>query len=117
MKFASVPTLVLLAAAALPAPAAAAPANKGLPYAVTAERGAEYQLTCKFRAIRQYGGLVNQYTVRQKGASKGRLPSDNGRCTLVKLGGKGEIVLTIVKGGAKVARAAVVGQPVKLTVL
>ncbi|HYE43220.1 MAG TPA: hypothetical protein VEA15_07480 [Caulobacteraceae bacterium] len=109
--------LAALAATAIAAPATAQPATTGLPYRIEAERGAEYRLVCKFRAIRTWGRmLANQYKVRDKGPSRGRLPSDNARCVLTKLGGRGAVVLTIVKGGVRTARAETPGQPVKLTV-
>lgn len=118
MRVARVLCATALLAAGLSGPAMAAPSYDGLPYRIAAERGASYQMTCKFRAIRVYGQLRgNQYRILEKGPSRGNLPSDNARCVLVKLSGPGEVVLTIVKQTPRVARAVQPNQPVKLTVL
>ena len=115
------PVALLVLALALSAPAVsvpAAPANTGLEYSISADRGALYMLDCKFRAIRRYGrGLVNNYRVRDKGPTRGRLPSDNGRCVITKLSGPGVVTLTVIKGKPHVVRAVQAGQPARLTVL
>jgi hypothetical protein len=109
--------LAAVAASACSAPAGAQPTYRGLPYRIDAERGAEYRLVCKFRAIRTWGRmLANQYKVRDKGPSRGRLPSDNARCALTKLGGRGAVVLTVMKDRPYVIRAETPGQPVKMEV-
>lgn len=107
-------------AGALPGPASALPGiPDGMPYRITADRGASWTLVCKFRAIRVWGqGLINQYTAAERGSSRGNLPSDNARCILTKTSGPGAVVLTLTKGKVvRTATAARAGAPVKLSVL
>jgi hypothetical protein len=112
--------LIATIAAALAGPATALPGiPEGMPYRITADRGASWTLTCKFRAIRVWGrGLINQYSASERGPSHGALPSDNARCILTKTAGPGAVVLTLTKG--KVVRTATAlraGASVKVSVL
>ena len=115
--------LFAAAAAAVAAPPAAAKgpaAPAQLAYTVSAPKDAAYALQCRFRAVKvggQLGGaLANSITLSGKGPQKGRLPSDNARCTLEQTGDQGPIGVAVVKDKAYTAGVARRGQSAKLLV-
>ncbi len=77
----------------------------GLQWAVAAPQGASWRLDCRFRPVllemsrydREH--WANSSTQVGSGARQGRLPGDNGRCTLTKTGGAGPVGLALVKEG------------------
>lgn len=102
--------LVLLAALALPAAGAAGQGvgtdpYGGLHFAVAAPEGASWRLDCRFRPVAVEMSAydrrhwVNSLTREGQGLHQGRLPGDNGRCTLTKTGGPGPVGLAIIKDG------------------
>jgi hypothetical protein len=90
----------------------------GLHWHVAAPAGASWSLECRFRpitrAVNQYERRrwANRLTLDGAGPQAGRLPVDNGRCTLVKRGGLGPVAIALVRGDETVtgATAAVGGQ-------
>ncbi|HEV7229314.1 hypothetical protein [Brevundimonas sp.] len=77
----------------------------GLQWAVAAPQGASWRLDCRFRPVvmemssydREH--WANALTRQGSGADQGRLPGDNGRCTLTKTGGSGPVGLALIKDG------------------
>ena len=61
----------------------------GLHWSVAAPQGASWTLDCRFRPVTVQGALTNQSTHTGSGPMRGRLPTDNGRCTLKKTADKG----------------------------
>lgn len=88
----------------------------GLPVEIQAAKDASYQLVCRYRPIKVDGILINTWTHDGKGAFKGNLPTDNGRCTLTKTAGTGPITLIITKNGQKSVVANQAGEKAPLTV-
>lgn len=89
----------------------------GLHWHVAAPKGASWALACRFRPVTmavnrwERKRFSNVSTRSGAGAMAGRLPGDNGRCTLTKSGGAGPVGLAIVKAGA--ARAAGTNDPAR----
>ena len=104
---------------ALPAAAQPAPTAQ-LAYSVAAPKEASYALACRFRAIRAGkrlgGGPVNNLTLSGKGPQRGRLPSDNARCTLQQTSDTGPIGLAVVKDRPYTAATSRRGQTAKLLI-
>ena len=81
----------------------------GLHWHVAAPGGASWSLVCRFRAVQmqmnQYERFywANTLTRQGSGPMAGRLPEQNGRCTVTKTGGAGPIGLAMVKDGKAVA--------------
>lgn len=77
----------------------------GLQWAVAAPQGAGWRLDCRFRPVlmemsrydREH--WANASTQEGTGPRQGRLPGDNGRCTLTRTSGTGPVGLTLVKDG------------------
>lgn len=112
--------ILALAAACMasgaPAQDAVTDAYDGLPFHVAAPQGAAWSLECRFRPIRitinQFERrMVNQQRYSGSGPRAGRLPGDNGRCTLTKTGGAGPVGLALVKDG--IAKAAGTNDPAR----
>lgn len=82
----------------------------GLHWHVAAPEDTPWRLVCRFRPITYYQDWAqhhrwaNRTTREGRGPQAGRLPGDNGRCTLTRTGGPGALGLAIVKNG--VAHAA-----------
>ncbi len=89
----------------------------GLHWHVAAPQGASWTLACRFRPVTMAANryerkrFVNGSTRSGTGPMPGRLPGDNGRCTLTKTGGAGPVGLALVKDG--VARAAGTNDPAR----
>lgn len=79
--------------------------ESGLPWTVTAPGGAGWTLVCRFVPVimemNQYDRQhwVNKQTQSGRGAASGRLPGQDGRCTLTKTGGAGQVGLALIKNG------------------
>ena len=52
---------------------------------------------------------VNQVVRHGEGPKRGRLPGDNGRCTLTKTGGVGPVAIALVKDGVATAQGTADG--------
>lgn len=101
--------LALTASAAVAQTAVDENPYAGLHYHVAAPEGASWRLECGFRPVTVRGMFYNRIDLTGEGARPGRLPGDNGRCTLSKTGGAGPVGLAIVKDGE--ARAAGTNNP------
>lgn len=103
------PTLAVLFTIAAVAPASAQSLgggvrpDSGLHWHVAAPQGASWALDCRFRPVTIEGRMLNRYQQTGAGARPGRLPSDNGRCTLKKTGGEGPVGIALVKNGQATA--------------
>ncbi len=120
--------LLVLAAVLLAAPASAQTdvgenAHAGLYWAVAAPQGAGWTLECRFSPVtmqlsrydRQH--WANQIRREGQGPQAGRLPGQDGRCTLTKTGGAGGVGLSLVKNGqATTAGTADPAVPAQVTV-
>ncbi len=97
-------------------------AYDGLHFHVAAPQGASWALECRFRPIQitrnQYEKrFTNQLRYTGTGPRPGRLPGDNGRCTLTKTGGAGPVGLALAKDGVpKAAGTNDPGQPAAIDV-
>lgn len=89
----------------------------GLHWAIAAPQGARWSLQCGFSPVTldmsQYDRQhwANRLTRTGHGAQRGRLPGENGSCTLTKTGGAGPIGIALVKDG--LATAVGTNQPSK----
>ncbi|WP_150125938.1 hypothetical protein [Brevundimonas sp. LM2] len=81
----------------------------GLYWHVAAPGGAAWTLECRFRsaiiATSRYDTRhwVNRLRTRGRGPQAGRLPVDNGDCSVTKTGGAGPVGIAIVRGTDVVA--------------
>lgn len=81
----------------------------GLTWAVAAPQGAAWSLSCGFSPVTlhmsQYDRKhwANRLTRSGRGPQRGRLPGDNGSCTLTKTGGSGPVGVALVKNGVATA--------------
>jgi len=80
----------------------------GLYWHVAAPGGASWALDCRFTPTtytpNQYERRwVNRIRLRGAGPQAGRLPVDNGRCTVTKTGGTGPVGIAVVRGTEIVA--------------
>ena len=104
------PGLLIIAAMAV-APVASAQVHVGqnveggLPWSVAAPQGASWSLVCRFSPVTYE---ASQYELRRwtnkiattgTGAARGRLPHQDGRCTVTKTGGPGPVAIAMVKDG------------------
>ncbi len=71
----------------------------GLHWHVAAPEGVSWSLQCRFRPVKIRGSLTNSYSRTGEGPLPGRLPSDNGRCSLTRVSGAGPIGFALVKNG------------------
>lgn len=120
MRRGAIGALVLLAVAA---PAAGAQTRlgadieSGLPWHVAALQGASWSLECRFRPITYQASTynkeawANRIAESGRGSKGGRLPSDNGSCTVTKTGGRGSVAIAMIKNGE--AQVAVTTDPAK----
>lgn len=99
-------------------------AYQGLHWSVAAPQGASWTLVCRFRPVTVWVSpyerdrWMNAMTQEGQGVGHGRLPGDNGRCTLTKTGGEGSVGIALVKKGvATAAGTRDPGTPAKVTVL
>lgn len=71
----------------------------GLSWAVAAPQGASWTMQCRFRAVAIRGVPQNNMSMQGTGPQTGRLPTDNGSCTVTKTGGTGNVGVALVKEG------------------
>jgi hypothetical protein len=100
--------LILLAVGAPPATAqthVGANFQGGLHWSVAAPQGASWSLVCRFSPVTYE---ASQYELRRwtnklattgTGPARGRLPLQDGRCTVTKTGGAGPVGIAMVKDG------------------
>jgi len=87
-------------------------AYSGLHWSVAAPEGASWTLECRFRPVTVWistyerNRWMNVMAQTGQGDARGRLPGDNGRCTLTKTGGTGPVGVALVKEGTATAAAA-----------
>ena len=75
----------------------------GLHWSVAAPEGASWTLQCQFAPVTIRGIHMNRINHTGTGRMAGRLPSDNGSCTVTKTGGQGGVGVAVVKNGAATA--------------
>ncbi len=81
----------------------------GLHWSVAAPQGAAWRLSCGFSPVTLHMGQydrqhwANRLTRTGRGPERGRLPGDNGSCTLTKTGGAGPVGIALVKNGRTTA--------------
>ena len=81
----------------------------GLHWSVAAPQGAAWSLSCGFSPVTLHMGQydrkhwANRMTLAGRGPQRGRLPGDNGSCTLTKTGGQGPVGIALVKNGSATA--------------
>ena len=102
--------LLIIAAMAV-APAASAQIHVGrnveggLPWSVAAPQGASWSLVCRFAPVTYEASQwdtrhwTNKIATTGTGAARGRLPDQDGRCTVTKTGGSGPVAIAMVKDG------------------
>ena len=76
----------------------------GIPWSVAAPEGASWSLVCRFAPVTyeasQYDlrRWTNKIATTGTGAARGRLPQQDGRCTVTKTGGPGPVGVALVRG-------------------
>ena len=88
----------------------------GLAWAVAADEGASWRLECRFRPVTIRGVYQNRLVREGKGPQKGRLPTDNGRCSLTRLSGEGNIGVAVVKDGTPIAAGSTGATPASINI-
>ena len=89
----------------------------GLPWHVSAPEGASWRLECRFRPVIYEANAYNRSAWANRigdngrGSRAGRLPSDNGSCTVTKTGGRGNVAIAMIKNGA--SQVAVTSDPAR----
>ncbi|MBX9615899.1 MAG: hypothetical protein K2X25_09920 [Caulobacteraceae bacterium] len=77
----------------------------GLPWSVAAPQGASWSLVCRFAPVTYEASRfdprhwTNRIATTGTGAARGRLPHQDGRCTVTKTGGAGPVGIAMVKAG------------------
>lgn len=88
----------------------------GLPWAVAAHEGASWRLECRFRPVTIRGVYQNRMVREGKGPATGKLPTDNGRCSLTRVTGEGNIGLALTKAGKTTANGTTGAAPAAVNV-
>ena len=76
----------------------------GLHWSVAAPQGASWSLVCRFAPVTYQASTYERNTWTNKiattgtGAARGRLPQQDGRCTVTKTGGPGPVGVALVRG-------------------
>ena len=108
MRAGRIGLMVLLVAAAPAADAQTrlgADVESGLPWHVAALQGASWSLECRFKPVVYEASTynreawANRIAQTGRGSEGGRLPSDNGSCTVTKTGGRGAVAIAMIKNG------------------
>ncbi|KQY75260.1 hypothetical protein [Brevundimonas sp. Root1423] len=79
--------------------------ESGLPWHVAALQGASWSLVCRFKPVTYEASTynkeawANRIAETGRGSKGGRLPSDNGSCTVTKTGGRGAVAIAMIKNG------------------
>ena len=77
----------------------------GLPWSVAAPQGASWSLVCRFAPVTYEASQwdlrhwTNKIATTGTGGARGRLPHQDGRCTVTKTGGPGPVAIAMVKDG------------------
>lgn len=99
--------LIVTAAAPVSLPAAAqtavTDAYGGLHWSIAAPDRANWSLECRFAPVTIRNRWLNRMVLTGAGPQRGRLPGQDGRCTLTKTGGAGPVGLAVVKDGQPTA--------------
>lgn len=120
MRPGRIAVIVLLAAAASGANAQTrlgADIESGLPWHVAALQGASWSLECRFRPVTYQASTyntaawANRIAQTGRGSMGGRLPGDDGSCTVTKTGGRGAVAIAMIKNGE--SQVAVTTDPAK----
>lgn len=91
--------------------------ESGLPWHVAALQGASWSLECRFRPVVYEASTynkeawANRIAQTGRGSTGGRLPGDDGSCTVTKTGGRGAVAIAMIKNGE--AQVAVTSDPAK----
>jgi hypothetical protein len=89
----------------------------GLPWHVAALQGARWSLECRFKPVKfqdtayNSNAWANRLSRQARGSQGGRLPSNDGSCTVTKTGGRGAVAVAMIKNGE--ARVAVTTDPAR----
>ncbi|WP_271083932.1 hypothetical protein [Brevundimonas sp. NIBR11] len=84
----------------------------GIPWSVAAPQGANWSLVCRFAPVTYEASRydlrrwTNKIATRGAGAARGRLPLQDGSCTVTKTGGPGPVAIAMVRGDEVVSDAA-----------
>jgi hypothetical protein len=76
----------------------------GLHWSVAAPQGASWSLVCRFAPVTyqastyERNAWTNKIATTGTGAARGRLPQQDGRCTVTKTGGPGPVGVALVRG-------------------
>ena len=77
----------------------------GLHWSVAAPQGASWSLVCRFAPVTYEASQwdlrhwTNKIATAGTGAARGRLPDQDGSCTVTKTGGPGPVGIAMVKNG------------------
>jgi hypothetical protein len=91
--------------------------ERGLPWHVAALQGASWSLECRFKPVVYEASTynreawANRIAQSGRGSEGGRLPSDNGSCTVTKTGGRGAVAIAMIKNGE--SQVAVTSDPAR----
>ena len=83
----------------------------GIPWSVAAPQGASWSLVCRFKPVTFEASQwdkrhwTNKIATTGTGAARGRLPDQNGSCTVTKTGGAGPVAIAMVRGDEVQAQA------------
>ncbi|RZJ00221.1 MAG: hypothetical protein EON90_08230 [Brevundimonas sp.] len=109
MRGGRIMALALLVAVAAPAAGAqtrlGADIESGLPWHVAALQGASWSLVCRFKPVTYQASRydteawANRIAETGRGSRGGRLPGNDGSCTVTKTGGRGAVAIAMIKNG------------------
>lgn len=108
MRAGRIGLMVLLVACASAADAQTrlgADIESGLPWHVAALQGASWSLVCRFKPVTYEASTynreawANRIAQTGRGSMGGRLPGDDGSCTVTKTGGRGAVAIAMIKNG------------------
>lgn len=83
----------------------------GIPWSVAAPQGASWSLDCRFSPVTYEASAydlrhwTNRIRTTGTGAARGRLPHQDGSCTVTKTGGPGPVAIAMVRGDEVQAQA------------
>ncbi len=83
----------------------------GIPWSIAAPQGASWSLVCRFRPVTYEASSLelrrwtNKVATTGTGAARGRLPQQDGRCTVTKTGGPGPVAIAMVRGDEVLSEA------------
>ena len=83
----------------------------GIPWSVAAPQGASWSLVCRFKPVTYEASQwdkrhwTNKIATTGTGPARGRLPDQDGQCTVTKTGGAGPVAIAMVRGDEVLAEA------------